>query len=65
MKRNAIDTIAYTPRPAAPISGTPQGWSARGVIAQGSTVLAARGVRRRAGALAAAAGGPLDSALLT
>ncbi|MDM8086079.1 hypothetical protein QUV83_14995 [Cellulomonas cellasea] len=71
-KRNVISTIAYTPRPAAPISGMRQGWSvfgattsvipAAGKTAGGFPAPAARGARLRLGALAAAVGGPPDSA---
>lgn len=64
MKRNAIDPIAYMPRPAAPISGKRLGWTAFGATAGGVSALAARGARRP-GALVAAAGGPPDSASLT
>ena len=51
MKRNVISTIAFTPRPAAPISGVRQDWSALDASA-GYGMAVARGVTARRGVTA-------------
>ncbi len=60
MKRNVISTIAYTPRPAAPISGMRQGWSAFGVT---TDVITTTG--KTAGGFTALAGPPDSASHLT